>query len=77
MLTDDYVPGGAVATQIKDLSTANQAAEACGLSLPITQLLEGLFRRTEAAGDRDLDHSALLREIARMNGLSPTHTLMP
>lgn len=75
MLAADFVPGGAVQTQLKDLATALQEARAAGLELPITGLLTELFAQARDHGDGALDHAALLREIGRRNGLAPESLL--
>ncbi len=77
MLEDTFAPGGAVQTQLKDLRTALAAAEAAGLDLPITALLAELFADAVEAGDGNLDHAALLREIGRRNGLPANSLLRP
>jgi 3-hydroxyisobutyrate dehydrogenase-like beta-hydroxyacid dehydrogenase len=77
MLDDAYIPGGAVHTQLKDLRTAIAEARDAGLELPVTGLLEQLFAAAQAHGDGDLDHAALLRELARRNGLSELQPLVP
>ncbi len=75
MLAEDYQPGGAVRTQLKDLATALDEARAAGLDLPVTRQLHSLFDAAREHGDGDLDHAALLRELGRCNGL-PTEGLL-
>jgi len=75
MLNHHFVPGGAVQTQLKDLTTAMAEAKRCGLALPVTGLLQELFAGANAHGDAGLDHSALLRELARLNGREPESIL--
>jgi 2-hydroxy-3-oxopropionate reductase len=69
MLEDDFAPGGAIQTQVKDLLAALEEARGVGLDLPITRLLCALFERARDHGDGGLDHSALLRELGRHNHL--------
>ena len=40
-----------------------------GLELPVLQVVDRLFGGLVAHGDGDLDHSAIMREIGRRNGL--------
>jgi len=75
MLKQNFVPGGAVQTQLKDLTTALAEAKVCGVQLPVTGLLQQLFADAKAHGDGDLDHSALLRELARLNAIEPEKIL--
>ena len=75
MLTQNFVPGGAIQTQLKDLTTALAEARESGLQLPVTGLLQQLFADANEHGDAGLDHSALLRELARLNGREPESIL--
>lgn len=54
-----YVPGGRAATQLKDLRLAQSLAAAAGLRLPHLDDTAARYERLVAAGDGDLDHSAL------------------
>ncbi len=40
-----------------------------GLELPVLAVMDRLFGDMVAHGDGDLDHSAIIREIGRRNGL--------
>jgi 3-hydroxyisobutyrate dehydrogenase-like beta-hydroxyacid dehydrogenase len=66
MLARDFVPGGQVKSQVKDLRNVLAAAEGAGLSLPFAELAE----RRYAALEDDLgtaDHSAALIGLERDN----------
>ncbi len=65
MVTENFVPGGPAIYQVKDLVTARKLAEENGLDLPLLKAAEGLFGDMVAHGDGDLDHSGVIREIAR------------
>ena len=67
MLQGDYVAGGPIRLQLKDLETAMAAAEDSGLRLPLTEVVTALYGRLADAGDADLDHSALLLLLERDN----------
>ena len=69
MLRGDWVPGGPSKYQLKDVRTAVAFARSLGLRLPAAELLEGLYADLCDNGGADLDHSALIREIARRNGM--------
>lgn len=74
MLGGDFAPGFRLALHHKDLRIALGAAEDAGVGLPVTGAVTQLVQAMRAAGDGDLDHSALIRGIERLNGrLSPTH----
>jgi len=45
-------------------------AEQLDLTLPLTDKVNVLFSQMVAAGDGDLDHCGIIRQIQRLNGLS-------
>lgn len=65
MLERDFVAGGPVYNQIKDLDTALAAAE--GLTLPLSEQVTELFRKLRDEGGEGYDHSALLLALERLN----------
>ncbi len=65
MATGNFVPGGPAVYQVKDLVTARKLADSYGLDLPLLKAAENLFADMVAHGDGDLDHSAVILEIAR------------
>lgn len=69
MIDESFQPGGAVTTQLKDTHTAVNYAKSLGLNLPVLSLVDQLFAKLVEAGDGHLDHSALIRQIQRMNNL--------
>jgi 3-hydroxyisobutyrate dehydrogenase-like beta-hydroxyacid dehydrogenase len=68
MAVGDWVPGGPSKYQLKDMRTAAGFAASNGLDLPLTRLVEELYQALCIEGDAELDHSALIREIARRTG---------
>ena len=54
----------------EDTTTAVAFGRTVGLELPVLQVVDRLFGDMVAHGDGDLDHSAIIREIGRRNGLS-------
>ena len=60
MVNRMFEPGGPSHLQLKDLRNAINAAEAMGVTLPITSLVRDLFQRMCESGYGDLDHSGLL-----------------
>lgn len=69
MIANDFRPGGPAKHQLKDTSTAVALARELGLALPVSALVDRLFADLVAHGDGDLDHSAVIRELRRHNGL--------
>jgi len=61
----DFTPGGFSKFQLKDLNFALESAQASGVDLPVTTVVQQLFSDLVAHGDGELDHSAIIREIQR------------
>lgn len=70
MLHQDFTPGGPAKWQLKDTRTALAHADSLGLSLPVGSLVNGLFEAMVEAGDGELDHAGLIRQLRRHNHLS-------
>lgn len=69
MLNNDFTPGGPAKWQLKDTRTALVQAQKLGLSLPVGNLVDGLFQAMVEAGDGELDHAGLIRQLRRHNSL--------
>ncbi|WP_434677062.1 NAD(P)-dependent oxidoreductase [Pseudomonas sp. R1-18] len=69
MLQQDFTPGGPAKWQLKDTRTALAHADSLGLSLPVGSLVNGLFEAMVEAGDGELDHAGLIRQLRRHNHL--------
>lgn len=63
--SNDYRPGGSAVFQLKDLRFAMEAGKNSGAALPVTEEVTKLFEALVAAGDGELDHSGIIREIER------------
>jgi len=70
MITGDFAPGGTAINQIKDTEAALALAGDLGLQLPMLELTDKLFHDLCNHGDGELDHSALIRELRRLNSLA-------
>jgi len=66
MIDRNFVPGGFIKNQIKDLKAALEVAGKLGLRLPLTDQVCRLFVALAQAGKEDLDHSALILQIEAM-----------
>ncbi len=53
----------------EDTTTAVEFGRTVGLELPVLAVVDGLFGDMVAHGGGDLDHSAIMRETGRRNGL--------
>ena len=69
MIERDFQPGGPAKYQVKDTTTAVEFGRTIGLELPVLQVVDRLFGDMVEHGDGDLDHSAIICEIGRRNGL--------
>jgi 3-hydroxyisobutyrate dehydrogenase-like beta-hydroxyacid dehydrogenase len=69
MISNDFRPGGPAKHQLKDTGTAVALARELNLELPVSDLVDRLFAGLVEHGDGDLDHSAVIRELRRRNGL--------
>lgn len=66
MLERNFVPGGQVKSQLKDLRNVLAAAEAAGLTLPVTELVTRQYETIEEALPT-ADHAAALLALEQMN----------
>jgi 3-hydroxyisobutyrate dehydrogenase-like beta-hydroxyacid dehydrogenase len=70
MLAGNFRPGGPAKYQLKDVSTATGLARTLQLELPVTELIATMFADLVEHGGAELDHSALILELRRRNGLA-------
>jgi 3-hydroxyisobutyrate dehydrogenase-like beta-hydroxyacid dehydrogenase len=61
----NYERGGSANYQLKDLRIALEAGLENGAALPVTTEVTKLFAALIAAGEGELDHSAIFKEIER------------
>jgi len=71
ILDSAFEPGFKSTLQLKDLRNAVESADSYGLPVPLTALTRQLYTALCAAGDGDLDHSALAALQRRLAGLTP------
>lgn len=71
VLAGDFTPGFRIALHDKDLGIVADAARDRGVALPATALVTQLVRALKVRGDGDLDHSALYKLTAELNGIRP------
>lgn len=68
MIERTFDPGFRINLHHKDLSLAIDGANALGMALPQTAFCQQLMNSAKAAGEGDLDHSALVRSLERLSG---------
>jgi 2-hydroxy-3-oxopropionate reductase len=66
MIDRNFVPGGMVKNQLKDLDAVMQVANDLGVRLPLTERVSQLFAALARSGKEELDHSALILQIEEM-----------
>lgn len=67
MVNGDFKARGAAKWQLKDTRSAVALAKQLDLTLPITETVNQLFSHMIEAGDGDLDHCAIIKQIHRLN----------
>ena len=72
MVQQQFKPGGPAKYQVKDTSTALLLAKTLGLQLPVLGVVDGLYADMVSHGDGELDHSGIIREMRRAQGLPVT-----
>ncbi|GBD47482.1 NAD(P)-dependent oxidoreductase [Methylopila sp. Yamaguchi] len=69
MVERNFVPGGPVRLQVKDLETALDAAAEAGVTLPLLQDVRDRFvELRDGLGGSNYDHSALLLQLEALSG---------
>lgn len=70
IIQQNFTPGGKARIQLKDTHTAVAQAKHLNLTLPVGELVDQLFEGMVEAGDGELDHAGLFRQIKRLNQLT-------
>jgi 2-hydroxy-3-oxopropionate reductase len=70
MLDRSFAPGFRIDLHHKDLGIVVDAARQAGVVIPLGAVTAQLMASARAAGDGNLDHSALLRVVERLSGRS-------
>lgn len=69
-----FDPGFRIQLHHKDMGIVTSAAREAGVALPLGAVVAQLMGSALANGDGDLDHSALLRGVERLSGVSTGST---
>ena len=67
MVKGDFKARGAAKWQLKDTRSAVALAKQLDLTLPLTETVNQLFSQMIDAGEGDLDHCAIIKQIQRLN----------
>ncbi len=68
MVSGDFAPQGFVTQSLKDFALMAGQARRLGQRLPLAETYTGLIQGCVAAGEGELDNSAVIREIRRRTG---------
>ena len=67
MIDKDFSPRGKVSTHLKDMKNILECANNYNTDLPISKLIEEMFNSLVKNGNQNDDHSALYKELERIN----------
>ncbi|MDC0468925.1 NAD(P)-dependent oxidoreductase [Candidatus Pelagibacter sp.] len=67
MIDKDFSPKGKVSTHLKDMNNILECAGDFNTQLPISNLIKDMFKSLVENGNANDDHSALYKEIERLN----------
>ena len=67
MIKKDFSPKGKVSTHLKDMNNILECANDFNTQLPISNLIQSMFKSLVDNGNSDDDHSALYKEIENLN----------
>jgi 2-hydroxy-3-oxopropionate reductase len=67
MINKDFSPKGKVSTHLKDMNNILECAGDFNTQLPISYLIKDMFKSLVENGNDNDDHSALYKEIERLN----------
>jgi len=70
MLNGDFAPQARIRQHYKDVSLILKYARKAGQELPLSRVHVDILEKSIAAGDGELDNSAIIRQIKRQNKLS-------
>ena len=69
MIKKDFSPKGKVSTHLKDMDNILECANDFNIQLPISNLIQTMFKSLVENGHSNDDHSALYKEIENINKL--------
>jgi len=67
MIDKDFSPKGKVSTHLKDMNNILECARSFNTQLPISNLIQSMFKSLVDKGNSNDDHSALYKEIENIN----------
>ena len=67
MIDKDFSPKGKVSTHLKDMNNILECANDFDTQLPISKIIQSMFKSLVESGNSNDDHSALYKEIENIN----------
>jgi 2-hydroxy-3-oxopropionate reductase len=67
MIYKDFSPKGKVSTHLKDMNNILECANDFNTQLPVSNLIQSMFKSLVDSGNSNDDHSALYKEIENLN----------
>lgn len=69
MVKNDFTPSFHLKNMLKDLELAASTAQQAGITLPVTSLVQQVFRAANNSGFSESDYTAVCAFLAKINGL--------
>lgn len=69
MVKGDFTPSFHLKNMLKDLELTSATAQACGITLPTTALVQQVFRAASNSGYSEQDYTAICAFLAKINGM--------
>jgi 3-hydroxyisobutyrate dehydrogenase len=69
MVNDDFEPSFYLKNMLKDLELTTSTSQSIGISLPLTSLTQQIYRAANNMGYSELDYTAIVHFLARINGM--------
>jgi len=73
IITNNFEPSFYLRNMLKDLDLAALSAQSVGLSLPLTVLMQQLYRTANNSGYSEQDYTAIAAFLMKINGLETTN----
>ena len=70
MIMKNFSPKGKVSTHLKDMNNILECAKNLNIDLPVSNMIQKMFKSLADNGNSNDDHSAIYKEIERINKLN-------
>lgn len=72
MIANSFVPSFYLRNMLKDLDLAALTAQTVGVSLPLTALVQQMYRTANNSGYSEQDYTAIAAFLMKINGMEPS-----